>query len=152
MGAVLAVALSGVYLAYGMATDELWRDYPPPTTPFILLPLLVGSLAGIRITTEVVRPEHVSWMTLLKATVVALAVSATTLAAVATISTSIGSGYEGPIDTAADLAWAIVLTVPLAATWIIIPGILVIPVLLPVVWLFAMVMRTLARVRGRAHS
>lgn len=149
VGALLADAFAVGYLAYRMATDPFWRAWPPPVAPFLLLPLAAGAVAGLRFTTDLVRPARLTWKRLLVVTVGVLGYMMTTLTAFKTLSMAFGNGWQNPLELASSITWSIVLIPVLAAVWTVIPGVLLAPFLAPFVGLFALIMRRLGSATSR---
>jgi hypothetical protein len=143
VGALIADAFGVAYLAQGMVTDELWHAFPPPLAPFVLLPLLVGALAGIRFTTDLVRPARLSWRPLLIVTVGVIAFSMTGLVTFGLIEMAVSDSYS-QMELVRNVIGILVVALPLAAVWIVVPGLVLAPFVAPFVGLFALIMRRLA--------
>jgi hypothetical protein len=150
VGALLAAVFGVGWLAYGMATDPFWQAFPPPVAPFVLLPLAAGAVAGLRFTTDLVRPPRLSWKRLLVVTVGVLGYVMTTLTAFAMLSMALGNGRQNPLDLASNVAVGIVLIPVMAAVWTVIPGVLLAPFMAPFVGVFAFIMRRLGSATSRA--
>lgn len=149
VGAVLADAFGLAWLVHGSLTDDFWRQFPPPLAPFVLLPLIAGALAGLRFTTELVRPPRLTWKRLLAVTVGVLALSMAWLTTFGMFSMAFGNDWQSPAELALNIVWAVVLTPPLATVWTIVPGFVLVPFLVPFVGAFAFIIRRLAVASGR---
>jgi hypothetical protein len=143
MGALLGAVFGLAYLVFGMATNPFWSAWPPPVEPFVLLPLAAGAVAGLRFTTELVRPPRLTWKRLLVVTVGVLGYAMTTLTAFGMLSMAFASTWQSPLELASNIVWGIVLIPVMAAVWTVIPGVVFAPFLAPVVGAFAFVMRRL---------
>ena len=149
VGAVLAEVFGVGWLAFGMATNPFWQEFPPPVAPFVLLPLAAGAVAGLRFTTDVVRPPRFTWKRLLIVTFGVLVYTMTTLTAFGMISMAVNNGWQSPRELASNVVWAILLIPVLGAVWSIIPGVLLTPFLAPFVVVFAFVMRRVGSASSR---
>lgn len=140
LGAVIAMATGVALLGLAVATAPAWQQVPPPIEPFVLLPVPVGLFAGLRLTTELTRPAHLRWRRVLGTTGIVLVLSVASV-------TLLGVGIVGarPLDY--------LLGVPLlSAAFIVFPGVVIFPFLVPPVALFAVLMRTISRSTGPATN
>lgn len=149
VGAALADIFGVAWLVHGSLTNDFWRQFPPPLAPFVLLPLLAGALAGLRFTTDLVRPSRLTWQRLLAVTVGVVALSMVWLTTFGMYSMAFTNGWQNPAEIASNIVWALVLIPPMAAVWTIVPGLVLAPFLVPFVGAFAFIMRRLADAAGR---
>ena len=143
LGAVLASAIGLLFLGWGYLSDPFWQRFPPPIEPFLLLPIPGGLLAGLRFTTELTRPDRVSWRRL-------LAISAgAQFVAVGTITVLALAGWEVLTQSpdGGAILQVLIASALLAVVWSVFPGFIVVPALVPAVALFAFILRRLSHRR-----
>ena len=143
VGVVIAEAFGVALLAQGMVTNELWHAFPPPLAPFVLLPIPAGTLVGARFTTELVRPARLTWQLLVVVTLGVVAFSMTCLTTLGLLSMAL-SGPHSHMELIRNVVGILAIALPLAAVWIVVPGLMLVPFAAPFVGLFALIMRRLA--------
>lgn len=146
VGAVLGAALgvaTGIGLRTGiLATDSLAHRFPPPLEPFVLLPLAVGGMAGLRFTTDLVRPSTLTAPQVLRVAIGVLVVGALVLGTFASFQTAL-LNPAFPAEPLRGLIDGVLFAPVFALMWTIIPGAFVVPLLIPLVLLHAIVVRRL---------
>jgi hypothetical protein len=145
LATLLAFAVGAILLALGYFSDPEWQRFGPPLAPFLLLPLPAGLLSGLRFTSDLTQPERLSWRRLLgvSAGVVFVAITSVTLVAFIGYEVQLAATDPSAVNIVSDgLAGTM-----LALVWVVFPGILLLPFLVPVVAAFAIVVRRLDRRR-----
>lgn len=150
LGGLMATGVGAALLIVGTATSSDWQRFPPPLALFVLLPVPAAVLAAARLTTGLTRPERLSWRRVLgvSAAVLFLAVGSLTGLVVLGAETAaplLGTGEF--VRRLLDVGVGIPL---LTVAWTVFPGVVVLPLLVPPVALFAQVMRWISRSTGPA--
>lgn len=144
VGGILGAGVGMAHRAHGIETDSLWRVYPPPVEPFLFLPLSAGVLVGLRFTVDVIRPRRMTWRRVVGLGVAFYAVTAFWLAGVVLFGSALTSEWQTLRELVWSLAWASVMTIPMAVGGMLFPGLLAAPFLAPTVATFIGILRAVS--------